>query len=180
MLCQLVATTRPQRLARLVLTPCDAYDNFPPEAFAPLCDLARSAEGMQLIADAMADPESRRRPEAYGWLSHEPFPDRVLDHFAKSLRDPAIRRDAAKFLTAVAARYTRDAAAQFGSFDKPVLVARAADDRFFPAAHGERLAQDFPQGRYVTIPASRTYVAEDQPARTAELIAAFISDTRSR
>jgi pimeloyl-ACP methyl ester carboxylesterase len=35
-------------------------------------------------------------------------------------------------------------------------------------------------GRYVTIPASRTYVAEDQPARTAELIAAFIADTRSR
>jgi pimeloyl-ACP methyl ester carboxylesterase len=179
MLCQLVATTRPQRLARLVLTPCDAYDNFPPKAFAPLCDLARSAEGMGLIADAMADPESRRRPEAYGWLSHESLPDPVLDHFARPLRDPAIRRDAAKFLTAVTDRYTLDAAAQFSSFERPVLVAWATDDRFFPAAHGERLAHDFPQGRHVTIPAARTYVAEDQPERIAELIAAFIADTRS-
>jgi pimeloyl-ACP methyl ester carboxylesterase len=99
MLCQLVATTRPQRPAPLVLTPCDAYDNFPPEAFAPLSDLARSDQGMELIADAMADPQSRRRPETYGWLSHEPLPDQVLDHFARPLRDPAIRRDAAKFLT---------------------------------------------------------------------------------
>jgi pimeloyl-ACP methyl ester carboxylesterase len=180
MLCQLVATTRPQRLARLVLTPCDAYDNFPPPAFAPLCDLARSEEGMELIADAMADRESRRRPEAYGWLSHEPLPDQVLDHFARPLRDPAIRRDAAKFLTAVAERYTLDAAAQFRSFERPVLVAWATDDRFFPAAHGERLAHDFPQGRHVTIPAARTYVAEDQPERIAELIAAFIADTGSR
>jgi hypothetical protein len=77
-----------------------------------------------------------RRPEAYGWLSHVPLPDQILDHFARPLRDPAIRRDAAKFLTAVTNRYTLDAAKRFSTFERPVLVAWATDDRFFPAAHG--------------------------------------------
>jgi pimeloyl-ACP methyl ester carboxylesterase len=40
-ICQLVAVDHPERLARLVLTPCDAYDNFPPAMFRPLLLAAR-------------------------------------------------------------------------------------------------------------------------------------------
>ena len=32
-LCQLVAGRHPERLARLALTDCDAFENFPPKAF---------------------------------------------------------------------------------------------------------------------------------------------------
>ena len=39
-LCQLVAAHHPERLGRLVLTPCDAYENFLPPAFRPLQMLA--------------------------------------------------------------------------------------------------------------------------------------------
>ena len=35
-ICQLVATGHPGRLGRLVLTPCDAYENFLPPAFRPM------------------------------------------------------------------------------------------------------------------------------------------------
>ncbi|MWA02157.1 hypothetical protein F8568_017605 [Actinomadura sp. LD22] len=31
--CQIVATTRPELVGRLVLTSCDAYDTFPPKFF---------------------------------------------------------------------------------------------------------------------------------------------------
>ncbi len=40
-ICQLVATHHPERLARLVLTPCDAYEDFLPPAFRPLQCAAR-------------------------------------------------------------------------------------------------------------------------------------------
>ena len=33
-LCQLVVTRHPERVGRLVLTNCDAYENFPPRIFA--------------------------------------------------------------------------------------------------------------------------------------------------
>ena len=32
-LCQLVVTRHPERIGRLVLTNCDAYDEFPPSMF---------------------------------------------------------------------------------------------------------------------------------------------------
>ena len=40
-ICQLVATRHAERLARLVLTPCDAYEDFLPPAFRPLQWAAR-------------------------------------------------------------------------------------------------------------------------------------------
>ena len=40
-ICQLVAAHHPERLGGLVLTPCDAYENFLPPAFRPLQYAAR-------------------------------------------------------------------------------------------------------------------------------------------
>jgi pimeloyl-ACP methyl ester carboxylesterase len=41
MLCQLVAVNDSERIGRLVVTPCDAYENFPPRMFDYLCWAAR-------------------------------------------------------------------------------------------------------------------------------------------
>ena len=54
-----------------------------------------------------------------------------------------------------------------------MLVAWAPEDRFFKLRYGERLAKDFPNARLELIEDSYTFVPIDQPARTAELIAAF-------
>ena len=40
---QLVATSAPERISRLVLTNCDAYDNFPPKLFAYFKPAAKEA-----------------------------------------------------------------------------------------------------------------------------------------
>ena len=40
-ICQLVVDRRPERLGRLVLTNCDAFENFPPRLFKPLVVAAR-------------------------------------------------------------------------------------------------------------------------------------------
>ncbi len=173
MLYQLVVAHRPQRIERLVLTPCDAYENFPPPMFNYLCWLARVPGATALLAQTLRVRLVRRLPNAYGWLSHTTIEDEVLDHYLAPLRDAAVRRDAIKFLRSVSDRHTLEAARRFPSFRKPVLVAWASDDRFFPFAHAERLAADFPNAQLVTIRRSRTYVAEDQPQRLAELVAEF-------
>lgn len=173
MLCQLVVAHRPERIARLVLTPCDAYENFPPPMFDYLCWLARVPGATALLAHALRVRPLRRLPNSYGWLSHTTVEDEILDHYIAPLRDPAVRRDANKFLRSVSNRYTLEAARHFPHFTSPVLVTWAADDRFFPFTHAERFAADFPGARLVVLPNSRTYVAEDQPQRLAELIAEF-------
>jgi pimeloyl-ACP methyl ester carboxylesterase len=89
------------------------------------------------------------------------------------LSSAPIRRELAAFLTSISNRYTLEAAERFGSFTKPVLIAWAPEDRFFKLRYGERLAQAFPNARLELIEDSYTFVAIDQPERTADLIAAF-------
>jgi pimeloyl-ACP methyl ester carboxylesterase len=175
MLSQLVIADRPERIGRLVLTPGDAYENFPPKMFSYLCWLARVPGGMVALTQTQRIPAIRRMPFAYGWLSHTVLNRSLLDHYLIGLRDRSVRRDAAKFLRSVSSRYTLQAAQHFAGFTRPVLIAWATDDRFFPLAHARRLAADFPAARQATITNSRTYIGEDQPQQTACLIDEFIS-----
>lgn len=173
-LCQLVAVNHPERLGGLVLTPCDAFDNFLPPLFKPLQLLARVPGAIRLIAHALRPRPVQRLPIALGWLSKRPLPADVVDSLLRPLRtDARIRREVATILRGISSRHTLEAATRFSRFDKPVLVAWATEDRVFPLAHAERLAAAFPQGRLERIEDSYTFVPIDQPARTAELIGAF-------
>jgi pimeloyl-ACP methyl ester carboxylesterase len=173
-ICQLVAVEHPDRLARLVLTPCDTYDNFLPPMFRPLQVLARVPGAVWLIAQALRPRPARRLPNTFGWLSKRPLAPDVSDAFlAPALRDRRIRREIAAVLRGISARYTEEAARRFGEFRKPVLLAWAPEDRFFKLRYAERLLGAFPDARLEHIEDSWTYVPVDQPERTAELIAAF-------
>lgn len=65
-ICQLVAADHPERLARLVLTNCDAYENFLPPAFRYLQWLARVPGGVWAIAQATRFPLVRGLPIGSG------------------------------------------------------------------------------------------------------------------
>ncbi|HEV2981614.1 MAG TPA: alpha/beta hydrolase [Solirubrobacteraceae bacterium] len=172
-ICQLVAVNHPQRLARLVLTPCDAYENFLPPAFRPLQKLARSATATAAILQSMRLASARKAPLAYGWLSKRADDDLTLSWIEPALNDKTIRAQLSAVLTAIDQRYTLQAAERFGEFTKPVLLAWAPEDRFFKLRYAERLAQAFPDARLELIEDSYTFVPIDQPQRTAALIAAF-------
>ena len=173
-LCQLVVTRHPQRIGRLVLTPCDAYENFLPPAFRYLQGLARVPGGVSLIANSMRIPAGRRSPLAFGWLAKRPIPAEVLAAWtAPIIRDKAIRRDARAVLRGISKRYTLEAAARLRDFAGPTMLAWATEDRFFKPRFAERLAGDIPGSRLEWIEDSRTFVSEDRPERLAGLIREF-------
>jgi len=172
-ICQLVAVHHPQRLARLVLTPCDAYENFMPPAFLPLQLIARIPGAVFAISQSMRLAAARRLPIAYGWVTKRADDALTASWIAPALADRQIRREIASVLKGISKRYTLEAAERFGEFTKPVLIAWAPEDRFFKLRFGERLAGDFPNARLELIEDSYTFVPIDQPQRTAELIAAF-------
>jgi pimeloyl-ACP methyl ester carboxylesterase len=175
-ICQLVATDHPERVERLVLTPCDAFDNFPPRMFRPLIAAARVPGGLRAVMNAMRIPGMARTPLAFGWLTKRPVPDEVMrDWIGPVLRDPGVRRDAAAALRGIDPRLTLDAAARLASFQRPALIAWAREDRFFPYAHAERLAAIIPDARLVPIEDSYSFVPEDQPEALAEEIRAFVA-----
>jgi pimeloyl-ACP methyl ester carboxylesterase len=172
-LCQLVAAHHPERLGRLVLTPCDAYENFLPPAFRPLQMLAHVPGALYLIAQSLRAPVARRLPLAYGWVTKRADDALTRSWIAPALGSGAIRHEVASLLKGISNRYTLAAAERFGEFPKPVLIAWAPEDRFFKLRYGERLADAFPNARLKLIEDSYTFVPVDQPERTATLIAEF-------
>jgi pimeloyl-ACP methyl ester carboxylesterase len=174
-LCQLVAVHHGERVGRLVLTPCDAYESFPPPAFVPLMALARVPGAVWALANSMRPRFAQRLPIAYGWLSKKPIDDAVMKSFLRPAQaDRRIRDEVSAVMRGINKRYTLEAATHFAEFDKPVLIAWAPEDRFFKFRSAERLARDFPNARLERIDDSYTFVSVDQPRRLAELIAAFV------
>ena len=173
-LSQLVAVNHPERIARLVLAPCDAYENFLPPMFRPLQLAARVPGSVWLIANSLRPRFAQRLPFAFGWLSKRPLDAEASKSFMQPvLTDRRIRSEVAAILTGIDKRYTLEAAERFGEFEKPVLIAWATDDKFFKRRYAEQLAAAFPDARLELIEDSYTFVSIDQPRRTAELIAEF-------
>jgi pimeloyl-ACP methyl ester carboxylesterase len=169
-ICQLVAADHPKRLARLVLTNCDAYKNFLPPAFRPLQLLPRIPGGMWLASRSLDLRVSRW---AFGQLAATPIPRSMLDDWVEPARlDAGVRRDVGKVLRGITTRETMRAIAVLRRFDRPTLLAWGREDRFFAASHPERLATDIPDARLEWIEGAKTFVPLDAPARLAELIAA--------
>lgn len=173
-LSQLVATRRPDLLARLVLTSCDAFDNFPPPIFRYLKPAARVPGALAALFAPLRLRPARRLPFAFGWLTNRPIDRRVEDSYVyPALRTAAVRRDLRRVLLGLSPRYTLEAAERLRHFDRPTLIAWSVDDRFFPLAHAERLFERLPDARLEWISESRTFSPEDRPERLAGLIRAF-------
>jgi len=174
-LSQIVAANHPDSIGGLVLTSCDAFDNFPPKAFRPLVRLAAGVPGvLQGVMAPMRVSPIRRLPIAYGWLSKKPFDRRVADSYAMPVTASAgVRRDTRAAFAGLDPRQTLEAATRLPKFERPALIAWAREDRFFPPAHGERLAEILPNARLEWIDDSYTFVSEDQPERLVELIRDF-------
>jgi pimeloyl-ACP methyl ester carboxylesterase len=176
---QIVAANHPERLGRLVLTPCDAYENFLPPFFRPLQYAAKVPGLLTALVQPTRLRAMQRGPLAFGLLiSPENIDPDVLDAWVRPyLHDSGIRRDTVKFLRSISNRYTIEAAEKLRSFDRPTLIAWAPEDRFFKLRYAERLAAEIPNARLVRIEDSRTFVSEDQPERLAEEIASFVSES---
>ncbi len=172
--CQLVATRHPQRLARLVLTNCDAYEHCPPPVLRYLLVAARLSGVVWLLAQSLRLRPARRLPIAYGWTSHRRPPRAVEDAWVEPLRtDGKVRRDVRKLLRALSPGDTLEAADQLSGFPGPTLLAWGRPDRLFPARLAERLAADIPNCRLEWIDGARAFVPLDAPARLAEVICDF-------
>ncbi|MFD3875032.1 alpha/beta fold hydrolase [Streptomyces sp. NPDC058623] len=175
----LVSEGRDQRIARLVLVACEAFDNFPPGPAKAMAQVCRVPGGVWLLTRLMGIPAFRRNRAGYGGMSVRGIPDEIMDDwFAPATRSRAIRKDLAKFATGAPDRRTLLAwSERLRTFDRPVLVVWATEDRLMPREHGPRLAELYPQSRLVEIAASSTLIPEDQPERLADVLTDFLVQT---
>jgi pimeloyl-ACP methyl ester carboxylesterase len=166
----------PDLVARLVLTSCDAWDTYPPKAIRYLKPTTRVAPALWLLTQSMRFKAAQRLPIAYGWATHRPIEPEIMESFLSSLRsNSGVRRDFAKLLQAADTRDMAQASESVRAFEGPALVVWAADDRFFPREHGQRLAELMPNARFELAGDSRTFIPEDNPSRLLDLLRDFVA-----
>ena len=172
----LISEGRAERVARLVICSCEAFDNYPPGLPGHAIWLAAKLPGG--INAALAPLRLRvfrRLPLTFGWMSKRPVPDDVVDAWLRpALTQGAIRRDLRKYAGSVRKREFIDSAERLRTFDRPALVVWATEDRVMPPAHGRRLAELLPRAQLVEISDSYTLIPEDQPAKLAAHIREFL------
>jgi len=167
------------RLGRLVLVSCEAFDNVPPGLPGRVAWLAAKAPGgVNAALQPLRLRPLRRLPIAFGWMAKRPIPDDVTDDWLRpALSSRAIRRDLAKYAGgATEARPALLAATErLRGFDRPALVVWASEDRVMPPEHGGRLAELLPHGELVEVSDSYTLIPEDQPDALASHIRGFVA-----
>ena len=178
-LCQVLATQHPERIGALVLTDCDAFDNFPPSFFKLLVLAARMPGALRALLAGMRFRALRRSPLGYGLLSHSDIDALTAAWVRPALESPAIRRDLRKVTLGLRPEVTQQAARQLPGFDRPTLLAWSTSDRLFPLEHAHRLADLLPDAELELIEGSRAFSMIDQPDRLAALVADFATPSRS-
>jgi pimeloyl-ACP methyl ester carboxylesterase len=126
------------------------------------------------VVQSLRVPALRRLPFAFGWLTKRRVPNEVTAAWLRPAQtDKGIRRDVARLLRGIDSRFTLEAAERLRGFDRPVLIAWAPEDRFFPLAHARKLAELLPDAWVEEVPDSYTFVSEDQPELVARLVGEF-------
>ena len=174
---QLMIAQGCERIGRVVLASCDAFENFPPGLTGRTLVLTGKLPPVLfgLFMQQMRLKPVRRLPLAFGWLTKRG--DAATARWMKPvLQQPEIRRDAIRVLRAISAAPTLlvDAANALPGFDRPALVIWASEDRVMPTEHGPRLADLLPQGQLVEISDSYTLLPLDQPVRFGQVVRQFL------
>jgi pimeloyl-ACP methyl ester carboxylesterase len=174
-LTQILMTEHPQRLGRIVLTPCDAFEDFFPPMLAPLQKVGSTTFGVWLLSRLATVPAIQRSRAGLGMVVKHPAPQAIMNSFTRPVHDDAaIRRDLRNFLRGVHQRHTLAAADKFADVKLPVLLVSAADEKVFPERLAQRLAEVLPDTRRAVVADSYTFVPEDQPAELARLVVDFL------
>jgi pimeloyl-ACP methyl ester carboxylesterase len=178
----MIADGLTDRIARLVLCSCEAFENYPPGVPGRIAALSGKVPGgIWIMRQTLLVRPLRQLPLAFGAMSKRHIPDELMRDWLQPLARPEIRRDLAKYV-GDARQGKRDMLAatdKLSSFDRPVLVIWATEDRLMPRDHGRRLADAFPQGQLVEIPDSYTLITEDQPAKLTQHVREFLAETQA-
>ncbi len=165
-ICQIFAALYPSRLRSLVLSNCDAHDNWPPDAFKPFVEMV-AAGGLADTLKAMLDDKAVYRSEQALGPAYE-HPERVSDDtietYLRPFLAPAQRtRDLERFVNAFDCRHTLAIEDKLRQVQAPTFIAWGTDDIYFPVEWSHWLAQAIPgTKRRVEFEGARIFFPEER------------------
>jgi pimeloyl-ACP methyl ester carboxylesterase len=165
-----------ERVGGLVLVSCETDNNYPPGVAGRIAALSGwMPGGFGVMRFALSSPTLRRLPFTYGRMSRRGVSDELMHRWLQPLKRPEIRRDTRKYVRDVrhGRREIRAATPALAKFERPVLVIWDAEGTMMPNEEGRRLADSFPNSKYVELPDCYTLIPLDQPQALAREIREF-------
>lgn len=176
---QFLIDTDSSRVGRLVLTNCDAFDEFPPAPFDTIFKSFKKPGPIRALMAPMRSTKIRHSPAGYGLLVGKRLDAEQTRAWAEPcITDAGVRRDAAKFVTAVDADEEMNGVSErLSEFDGPLLLVWGNGDRFFKVELARRLAATAKDAKLVEIEGGKTFIPLDEPERLAAEIDGFVPAT---
>jgi pimeloyl-ACP methyl ester carboxylesterase len=142
---QLVAVSVPHRIRTLTLTNGDTHDNWPPEAFGPIVDMAAAG----LLADALAtlahDPPAARAALASSLENPDALSDEtIVGFFGPFATSPASAAAVQDYVASMDNSVTVAIRPRLARFSAPTLIVWGTADPFFDVAWARWLAATVP------------------------------------
>lgn len=166
------------RVARLVILPCEAFENFPPGLPGRMAALAaRLPGGLALAARQLRIPWLRRSRLLFGQMVKYPLDQSLAERWTQScVSRPEVRRDLrayarSRFDASVLVERTEALA----GFRGEALVLWSPENRVMPPEHGQRLADLLPRGRLEQVEDAFVLSMLDQPERVGAAIGRFLT-----
>jgi len=179
-LCQLALRGDTHRVGGLVLTNCDAFEQFPPRYFGPLFTLARSRLAVWLLAQQTRLRAVRHSPLGYGPLLSRPRPAGLTRGWIQPLLgSAAIRRDLTRFARGLQRTELAGASAWLGQFQRPVRLVWGTRDKHFTLGLGQRLAAAFPLAQLDEVAGATTFVSIDRPSAVVRAVEDILARSRT-
>ena len=187
---QIFAAHHPHRLNSLVLTNCDAHDNWPPPQVLPLIERSRAGTLAPIFQPLIDRPDLARERHARG----EPVPlfrcytdpsvltDEVIRLYLAPLLSSPERIDAfGRYFLGFDSTHTTAIEPALKTLHAPTLIVWALDDFFFDRKWAYWLKDTIPGARRVVeVPDARLFFPEDRPDAVAMPILEFWDELETR
>ncbi len=108
-ICQIFVASYPKRVRTLVLTNCDAHDNWPPEAFKGFVGMVANGGLAGTLTAMLADKSVYRSPQALALAYERPegvSDDPIETYLRPHMRSPQRTHDLERFVNAFDCRHT--------------------------------------------------------------------------
>jgi pimeloyl-ACP methyl ester carboxylesterase len=166
--CQIFAALYPARIRSLVLTNCDAHDNWPPEAFKPFVGMVAGGGLPQTLNAMLADKSVYRSAQALGPAYERPAAvsdDTIETYLRPHLRSPQRMHDLERFVNAFDCRHTVDIEKPLRQLHAPTLIVWGTDDVYFDLKWSHWLEKAIPgTKRRVELESARIFFPEERAA----------------
>lgn len=166
---------RDKRVARLVICPSEAFDNFPPGFPGKVTWVGTRTTGtVKMAMQQLRVGWLRRRFFLFGMMAAKPIPQDIVEAWTDpGLADVRIRRDLLKYArTKIDKPDLVRATNRLAEFSGDVLVLWS-HNRVMPIAHAEALAE-LTGGTLHYVDDAKVLIMLDQPEETARAIGEFL------